>query len=102
MSDEATGGVGLMIAADQEGGEVHQQPGRRVHAPAVRQRAGADGAGRADPRRRGLGARAAAAGVNVNLAPVTDTVPEDVGRANEPIGRYGRQYGSDPETVERA
>ncbi len=28
-----------------------------------------------------------AAGVNVNLAPVTDTVPADIGRANEPIGR---------------
>ena len=40
-----------------------------------------------------------AAGVNVNLAPVADTVPADIGRANEPIGKYERQYGSDPETV---
>jgi beta-N-acetylhexosaminidase len=32
---------------------------------------------------------------------VADTVPEEIGRANEPIGRHGRQYGSDPETVAR-
>ncbi len=43
-----------------------------------------------------------AAGVNVNLAPVTDTVPEDIGRANEPIGKWGRQYGSTPEAVSRS
>ena len=45
-------------------------------------------------RRRRLGRELKAAGVNVNLAPVTDTVPEDIGPANEPIGKWGRQYGS--------
>jgi beta-N-acetylhexosaminidase len=43
-----------------------------------------------------------AAGVNVNLAPVTDTVPKEIGKANEPIGRWGRQYGSTPEAVSRS
>ncbi len=43
-----------------------------------------------------------AVGINVNLAPVTDTVPADIGTANEPIGKYGRQYGSDPATVTKA
>nr|WP_257907475.1 glycoside hydrolase family 3 N-terminal domain-containing protein [Janibacter limosus] len=36
------------------------------------------------------------AGVNVNLAPVADTVPAEIGRANEPIGKWGREYGSTP------
>ena len=40
--------------------------------------------------------------MNVNLAPVTDTVPAQIGRANEPIGKWGRQYGSTPRTVSRA
>ena len=49
-----------------------------------------------------VGGRAKDVGINVNLAPVTDTVPAEIGRANEPIGKYGRQYGSDPDTVTRA
>lgn len=40
-----------------------------------------------------------AVGVNVNLAPVTDTVPADIGKGNEPIGKWGRQYGADLTTV---
>jgi beta-N-acetylhexosaminidase len=39
------------------------------------------------------------AGVNVNLAPTTDTVPAEIGRANGPIGQYGREYGATPKTV---
>jgi beta-N-acetylhexosaminidase len=38
-------------------------------------------------------------GVTVNLAPVADTVPVDVGTANPPIGAFRRQYGPDPEKV---
>ncbi len=39
------------------------------------------------------------AGVQVNLAPVADTVPTSLGRANAPIGRYSREFGHDPDTV---
>ena len=102
VSDDATSGVGLMIAADQEGGEVHQLRGEGFTRPPsakAQARMAPDELTRAAA---GWARELAAAGVNVNLAPVTDTVPEDVGRANEPIGRYGRQYGSDPQTVERA
>lgn len=102
VSEESTGGVGLLVAADQEGGEVHQLRGEGfTRPPTARDQARM-------PRRTLVEAAAgwaremAAAGVNVNLAPVTDTVPEEIGRANEPIGRWGRQYGSDPETVEGA
>ena len=36
------------------------------------------------------------AGINVNLAPVADTVPTSIGTDNQPIGRWGRQFSSDP------
>ncbi len=101
VSDAATAGVGLMIAADQEGGEVHQLRGQGFTRPpsALEQ-------GRMDPS--ALTAAATrwareikAAGVNVNLAPVTDTVPASLGRGNGPIGQYGREYGYTPKAVER-
>ena len=71
-------------------------PGRRPPAAGARWRR------RADRGRRRWAEELKAAGVNVNLAPVTDTVPEDIGRANEPIGKWGRQYGSTPEAVSRS
>ncbi len=99
VSEQATGDVGLMIAADQEGGIVHQLRGDGFTRPpkALDQaelepsELTKDAAGWAEEMK--------AVGVNVNLAPVADTVPKDIGRANEPIGRWGRQYGSDPKTV---
>ncbi len=101
-SETATGDVGLLIAADQEGGEVHQLRGegftRPPSATKQAQLAPAELTARATTWAKQL----KAAGVNVNLAPVTDTVPQNIGTANEPIGKYGRQYGSDPKTVERA
>jgi beta-N-acetylhexosaminidase len=39
------------------------------------------------------------AGVNLDLAPVLDTVPPELLTTNEPIGRLGREYGTDPATV---
>ena len=102
VSRSSTGNVGLLIAADQEGGEVHQLRGAGfTRPPSAKQQATMSS--RALTRVATTWARELkAAGVNVNLAPVTDTVPADIGRANGPIGRYGRQYGSDPQTVERA
>ena len=101
-STRATGDVGLLIAADQEGGEVHQLRGEgftRPPAATVQARLRPEELTR---RATGWAEELKAAGVNVNLAPVTDTVPEDIGTANAPIGRYGRQYGSTPEAVSRS
>ena len=99
VSGKSTGDVGLLIAADQEGGEVHQLRGAGFTRPPSAKRQATMSS--AAPHRAATrwARELKAAGVNVNLAPVTDTVPADIGRANEPIGRYGRQYGSDPETV---
>ena len=102
VSGTSTGDVGLLIAADQEGGEVHQLRGEGFTRPPSAKEQATMSSAALTRAATGWARELKAAGVNVNLAPVTDTVPADIGRANEPIGRYGRQYGSDPETVERA
>lgn len=102
VSEASTAGVGLMVAADQEGGEVHQLRGEGfTRPPAAREQARMTPA-RLTAEATGWARELKAAGVNVNLAPVTDTVPREIGRGNAPIGRYARQYGSSPDVVERA
>jgi beta-N-acetylhexosaminidase len=102
VSGKSTGGVGLLVAADQEGGEVHQLRGEGFTRPPSAKEQATMSSAALTKAATGWARELKAAGVNVNLAPVTDTVPKSIGRANEPIGRYGRQYGSDPATVERA
>lgn len=89
--------VGMLIAADQEGGEVQQLTGTGfTEMPSgLEQAQDADLRGSA----KAWGTELKNAGVNVNLAPTADTVPDDIGRANEPIGKWGRQYGSTPEAA---
>ncbi|MGL5927325.1 MAG: glycoside hydrolase family 3 N-terminal domain-containing protein, partial [Dermatophilaceae bacterium] len=83
-------------------GEVHQLRGDGfTRPPSAKEQAGMTPA-RLTEEATGWARELKAAGVNVNLAPVTDTVPADIGRDNEPIGKYGRQYGSTPAVVERA
>ena len=89
--------VGTLVAADQEGGQVQQLSGpgfsdmpsglEQSRLPQLRSSAKTWGSELED------------AGVNINLAPVADTVPADVGTDNEPIGKWDRQYGSTPRTV---
>ncbi|MDO5502877.1 MAG: glycoside hydrolase family 3 N-terminal domain-containing protein [Actinomycetia bacterium] len=99
VGEGSTGGIGLLVAADQEGGVVHQLRGEGfTRPPQALEQAGLTPA-ELTAAATGWGEEIAAAGVNLNLAPVADTVPEEIGRANEPIGRWGRQYGSDPEVV---
>ena len=87
----ATLGVPLFVGTDQEGGAVQVLSGsdfstipsaltQGTWSPATLQ-AGAQH----------WGGQLKAAGVNLNLAPVMDTVP--VGQVNPPIGYYHREYG---------
>ena len=90
--------IGLFIATDQEGGLVQrlQGPGFDRIPSAVQQGRLAPATLQSDARR--WGDQLARAGVNVNLAPVLDTVPAG-GGPNPPIGDLDRQYGSTPATV---
>lgn len=99
VSGSATGGVGLMIAADQEGGIVHQLRGDGFTRPPKALDQAELSPQELTEAASGWAREIKDVGINVNLAPVADTVPEEIGRANEPIGKWGRQYGSDPGTV---
>jgi beta-N-acetylhexosaminidase len=102
VSDDATAGVGLLVAADQEGGEVHQLRGEGFTRPPSAATQAQMSPAALTKAATGWAEELKAAGVNVNLAPVTDVVPADLGTGNGPIGRFGRQYGSTPEAVDRS
>ncbi len=89
---QAAAGGSLLVAADQEGGQVQQLRGSGfTRIPSAR--AQADTSPTAETRAVEVWSRQLAkAGVNVNLAPVADTVPTSLGAANAPIGRYRRDF----------
>ncbi len=98
----ATGPVDLFIAADQEGGSVQRLtgPGFSTIPAALTQGRSSAADVTADAAR--TGRELSDSGVNVDLAPVADTVPPDATSSNEPIGRWRREYGTDVDTVSRA
>jgi Beta-glucosidase-related glycosidases len=98
-SSPATGGVPLLIAADQEGGSVQQLkgPGFTPLVSALQQ--GRMTAAKRIAYGKLIGGQLKAAGVNLNLAPVADTVSASMSASNAPIGKYAREYGHDPATV---
>ncbi|HEV2887887.1 MAG TPA: glycoside hydrolase family 3 N-terminal domain-containing protein [Jatrophihabitans sp.] len=96
----STAGVPLFISTDQEGGQVQVLQGTGFSSiPAALTQGGyATSTLRADAKV--WGSQLKAAGVNVNLAPVLDTVPSAAfAPQNKPIGYYQREYGYDPTTV---
>jgi len=96
------GDVGLLVAADQEGGQVQQLKGPGFSSLQSALALGARSASAITAVGTLVGRELHAAGVDVDLAPVADTVPASLGRGNGPIGRYDRQFGADPTTVGRA
>jgi beta-N-acetylhexosaminidase len=93
----ATGGVPLFVSSDQEGGyvQVLSGPGFSAIPQALTQ--GGWSTSTLQAAAQHWGGQLAAAGVNLNLAPVLDTVP--VGQVNPPIGYYNREYGHTPDAV---
>jgi beta-glucosidase-like glycosyl hydrolase len=90
------------VGVDQEGGAVQtlSGPGFGDLPSALHQ-------GRMPPEELAIladdmGASLSSAGINLNLAPVVDVVPEGNEEANAPIGAYDRQYGSTAEAVAAA
>jgi beta-N-acetylhexosaminidase len=87
------------ISTDQEGGEVQRLTGRGFSAmpTALAQGQLTKAQLRTDATK--WGAALLRAGVNLNLAPVADTVPARHAARNQPIGRYQREYGHNPAQV---
>ncbi len=98
VRDRATdsAGVGPWISADQEGGYVQhlQGPGFSDMPTALTQ--GGWPAQKLTDRAENWGGQLKRAGINLDLAPILDTVPADLGRDNKPIGYYYREFGHTP------
>ncbi len=88
-------GAEPIVAVDQEGGRVQhlKGPGFEPIPSAAEQALRPPDELRTMARDWGTDLRAA--GVDLNLAPVADVVPDSVGSANEPVGALERGYGSD-------
>lgn len=96
----ATALVPLLVATDQEGGRVQvlSGPGFSTIPDALTQ--GTWSSATLRSRAGGWGSQLRAAGVVLDLAPVTDTVPSPAAAAtNPPIGVLRREYGYDTATV---
>nr|WP_249355941.1 glycoside hydrolase family 3 N-terminal domain-containing protein [Cellulosimicrobium cellulans] len=99
VSPETTNGTPLFVATDQEGGKVQV-----LRGPGFSQIPTATDQARLDPATLQAdattwGAELAAAGVNLNLAPVMDLLPEGTAAQNPPIGAFQRSYGFTPDSV---
>ena len=91
--------VGFFVAANQEGGLVQalQGPGFDRIPSAVDQGALQPADLEADAVV--WGQQLKAAGINLDFAPVADTVPKGTEAQNAPIGELQREFGSDPLAV---
>ena len=102
LAGGANGGVQLFVSGNQEGGQqgafqAFYGTGFSAIPMPVAQAQG-------DPAKlqdeaRVWGGQLLNADVNLNLAPVLDTVPASMLATNDPIGHWGREYGSTPEDV---
>jgi beta-N-acetylhexosaminidase len=98
----ATGGVPLLIATDQEGGNVQVLSGPGFSAIPAALAQGREPTWQLRANAGMWGGQLAAAGVNLDLAPVLDTVPQNLAATNQPIGQYQREYGYTPAVVTAA
>ncbi|MFC6357885.1 glycoside hydrolase family 3 N-terminal domain-containing protein [Luteococcus peritonei] len=99
MSGWSDAQVGLLVAVDQEGGQI-----QRLDGPGFADMPSAQNqAGMSDQVLRtnwtSWGKQLRQAGVRYDLAPVADVVPEDMASRNEPVGQLKRGYGSTDEQV---
>lgn len=89
---QAASRVRLLLAADQEGGAVQQLRGPGFSSIPSARIQGTTGIFTERRRVQAWSRQLADAGLNVNLAPVADTVPTWLGAANGPIGHYDRDF----------
>ncbi|WP_291277988.1 glycoside hydrolase family 3 N-terminal domain-containing protein [Galactobacter sp.] len=94
-----TSGLTPWIAVDQEGASVQTLTGNGFSRMPNALTQGGWPTQRLRDQAGTWGQQLAAAGVNMNLAPIADTVPEGTAAANPPIGYFSRQYGSTPDAV---
>jgi beta-N-acetylhexosaminidase len=102
LAGDANAGVKLLVSGNQEGGQLgafqafYGSGFSSIPSPVYQ--------AQGDPAKlreqaRIWGDQLLNAGVNLNLAPVLDTVPASMTASNDPIGHWGREYGSTPDDV---
>jgi beta-N-acetylhexosaminidase len=98
-TEENTKGIRFFVGANQEGGKIQALtgPGFDTIPSAVSQ--GKLSVDSLQAKAEKWATQLAAAGINVDLAPVADVVPAGTEKENAPIGALSREYGSDPGAV---
>ncbi|KYH44401.1 glycoside hydrolase family 3 N-terminal domain-containing protein [Branchiibius sp. NY16-3462-2] len=91
LTGSGTGGVRMFIATDQEGGYVQVLQGSGFDRMPTALVQGGWSAATIQARAARWAGQLRMAGLNMNLAPVADTVP--IGRRNPPIGTFQREFG---------
>ena len=89
----------MLVATDQEGGEVQVLSGSGFSEIPSAMDQSTQSRDQLVAAARTWGKELADVGVNMNLAPVVDLVDIDRPTTNEPIGHWGREYGHDATTV---
>ena len=89
----------MLVATDQEGGEVQVLSGSGFSEIPSAMDQSTQSRDQLVAAARTWGKELADVGVNMNLAPVVDLVDIDRPTTNEPIGHWGREYGHDAATV---
>jgi beta-N-acetylhexosaminidase len=95
----ATAGVPLWIATDQEGGYVQVLQGTGFSRMPTALTMGTWSTTTLTSSARTWGRQLRRSGVNLNLAPVLDTVPAATASTNAPIGHWQREFGHTPSVV---
>jgi len=93
--------VGLYIAVDQEGGVVQRLSGSGFSKIPAAKKQGTWSAAKLTTSARTWAEELRSAGVNLNFAPVADTVPSSMVSTNKPIGVLGRNFSTNPKVVSR-
>lgn len=93
--------IAPMLCVDQEGGQIRMLRGDAATMTPSAADLGAQGTDAVTEAYGSIGSDLADLGLNTALAPVADVVDPELGTANGPVGKIGRGFGTDPETVSR-
>lgn len=99
ISKEGTARLPIMLAVDQEGGSVQRLQGDGFSSIPTAREQGTWSADELRAEATSWARQLKKAGVDYNLAPVADVVPESKRESNAPIGSLKRDFGADAEQV---